>query len=222
MNNWYRVFNRIKSWRIVFKSWFQISKSIYIYEKEEFRMLDHVCKCKNLREARRLRSTNSHSHSPTPSHKGLARRTWGNKFVRVSWLIPKFRIRVWLRECTVNKFERNGLLLRRPDIANSSANGFLCPETSLFMANARYARLDSAVVSMRTINGPPSNDAHRAFIYYLLFYFTAVKDRPGSSFISRKRNSFDGKLFLPCSFSLSLSLSRRVNCNNLLPLTWEC
>lgn len=31
-------------------------------------------------------------------------------------------------------------------------------------------------VSMQTINGPPSNNVRRAFIYYHLFYFTIAKD----------------------------------------------
>lgn len=40
---------------------------------------------------------------------------------------------------------------------------------------ARYAE-DSMAVSMQTINGPPSNNVCRAFIYYHLFYFTIAKD----------------------------------------------
>lgn len=35
---------------------------------------------------------------------------------------------------------------------------------------------DSMAVSMQTINGPPSNNVCRAFIYYHLFYFTIAKD----------------------------------------------
>lgn len=37
-------------------------------------------------------------------------------------------------------------------------------------------REDSMAVSMQTINGPPSNNVCRAFIYYHLFYLTIAKD----------------------------------------------
>lgn len=119
--------------------------------------------------------------------KGLARRTWGNKFVRVSWLIPKFRIPV--SGCVNAQWINSSGTLATPPAwyRQQFRQRFSMPgETSLFMADARYARVDSVVVSMRTINGPRPRIMLPVLSSIISYFISPPSRMPASSFILRR------------------------------------